>query len=115
MALIPLSPPGRRLLVFLEFGIVAALGCRQREQIESYTVPKQTNAAVAGSSDSSTGEPTDRMLAAVLPAGDQAWFFKAVGPIPEIDMNEKEINNFFAGLTLGDDGKAHWKLPAGWK
>ena len=41
------------------------------------------------------GEPTDRMLAAILPAGGQAWFFKVVGPIPAIDKHEKEINDFF--------------------
>jgi hypothetical protein len=55
------------------------------------------------------------MLAAILPSGDQAWFFKAVGPIAEIDKHEKEINDVFAGLTLGTDGRANWKLPPGWK
>ena len=55
------------------------------------------------------------MLAAILPAGGQAWFFKAVGPIADIDKHEKEINDFFAALTLAADGRANWKLPAGWK
>lgn len=61
------------------------------------------------------GEPTDRMLAAILPSGGQAWFFKVVGPIGEVSQHEKEINDFFANLSLAEDGKAKWKLPAGWK
>ena len=54
------------------------------------------------------------MLAAILPANREAWFFKVVGPIADVDKHEKEINEFFAGLSLADDGRAHWKLPPGW-
>ena len=55
------------------------------------------------------------MLTAILPAGGQACFFKVVGPVAEIDKREKEFNDFFAGIRIGDDGKAKWQLPAGWK
>lgn len=97
-------------------GLVAACGCRQTEQIQSYTVPKETKVAVAANTpDAKPGEPTDRMLAAILPADGQAWFFKVVAPIAEVGKHEKEINDFFAGLTLEADGRAHWKLPAAWK
>lgn len=91
------------------------LGCRPAEQIKSYSVPKETNVEVAAVAPANVGEPTDRMLAAILPAGDQAWFFKAVGPIAAIDKREKEINDFFVGLSVADDGRAKWNLPAGWK
>src|SRR5437762_1581107 len=97
--------------------LTVALGCGKSEQIQTYTVPNVPNltAVAAPIDDVKPGEPTDRMLAAILPAGGQAWFFKAVGPIVEIDKHEKEINNFFAALTLGADGRANWKLPPGWK
>jgi hypothetical protein len=59
------------------------MGCHSREQIQTYTVPKEPKAvAVADATDVKPGEPTDRMLAAILPAGGEAWFFKAVGQIP---------------------------------
>ncbi len=99
--------PGRLVFAVSTVCALTALGCRQSEQIQSYTVPKETKADVAA--------PSDRMLAAILPTGEQAWFFKAVGLIAEIDKHEKEINEFFAGLSLGADGRANWKLPAGWK
>jgi hypothetical protein len=91
---------------------VIAQGCRRAEQIQSYDVPKVTAAA---SVEMKSGDATDRMLTAMFPAGEQAWVFKAVGPIPEVDKHEKEIRDFFAAVTLGEDGKAHWKLPAGWR
>ncbi len=92
---------------------ILALGCQQAEQIQTKVVPKEPKAEVVA--DAKPGEPTDRMLAAILPIGDQAWFFKVVGPIPEIGPHEQEIRDFFAGLGIGSDGRASWKVPAGWK
>ena len=79
--------------------ILCALGCGKAEQIQTYTVPKEPKfTPVAEVTDAKPGEPTDRMLAAILPSGEQAWFFKAVGPIAEIDKHDKEINDFFTRL-----------------
>src|SRR4051794_22788739 len=115
MPSIQLSTPGKRLFVVLAVAVGAISGCQEPEQIHSYTVPKETKVAAPATTVERAGEPTDRMLAAILPSGDQAWFFKTVGPIPEIDKHEKEIKEFFTGLTVDQDGKAHWKLPTGWK
>ena len=95
---------------------IIAFGCREAEQIRSYSAPKETKPVAKTAAPAATpGEPTDRMLAAILPAGGQAYFFKVVGPIAAVDTHEKELNDFFAAGRLGDDGKAKWQLPAGWK
>lgn len=92
------------------------VGCGKTEQIRTYTVPKEAKVApVADTPVAKPGELTDRMLAAILPNGSQAWFFKTVGPVAEIDKHEKEITDFFTGLSLAADGRAKWKLPDGWK
>jgi hypothetical protein len=107
--------PGRVVVTIAAASLFVSLGCRQSEQIQSYNVPKETKVAVAtNASNAKPGEPTDRMLAAILPANGQAWFFKIVGPIAQVAKHEKEINEFFAGLTLEADGRARWKVPAGW-
>ncbi len=107
---------GRLIVALLAIFVVVATGCGQTERIESYPVPKETKTkAVADASAANTGEPTDRMLAAILPSGGQAWFFKVVGPIAEVGKHEKAIDDFFSKLSLGDDGRAHWKVPDGWK
>jgi hypothetical protein len=89
------------------------LGCRRAEQIESYKVPKEIRPAT--SANETSGPPTDRMLAAILPAGDRAWFFKVVGPVTAIDKHADAVNDFFGKLTIGDDGRAKWTLPEGWQ
>jgi hypothetical protein len=116
MALKLISRPAYPIAILFAATILCALGCGKAEQIQTYTVPKEPKfTPVAEVTDVKPGEPTDRMLAAILPSGEQAWFFKAVGPIAEIDKHEKEINDFFTALTIVADGKANWKLPAGWK
>jgi hypothetical protein len=116
MALKLISRSAYLIAVVLAAQLFCAFGCGKTEQIQTYTVPKERKVtAVADTTDAKPGEPTDRMLAAILPTGGQAWFFKTVGPIAEIDKHEKEITDFFTGLTLAADGRANWKLPTGWK
>jgi hypothetical protein len=55
------------------------------------------------------------MLAAVLPAGTQAWFFKVVGPLAAVEKQAAAVNAFFESVHLGDDGRPAWKLPADWQ
>jgi hypothetical protein len=95
--------------------ICATLGCRPADQIQTYTVPKDAP-PVASSSTAPTGESTDRMLAAILPDGDKAWFLKVVGPVATVTEQEQPINDFFAGVRPAPD-KPHpaWQLPIGWE
>jgi hypothetical protein len=56
------------------------------------------------------------MLAAILPAGNQSWFFKVVGPTDPVDKRADDINKFFASIRNGDAGRPTWELPADdWK
>jgi hypothetical protein len=100
----------------IALSLILSIGCADQEQIHSYSAPKEIKpVAKEPAAPAKPGEVTDRMLIAILPAGDQAWFFKAVGPIAEIDKREKEINEFFSTVRVGDDGKPKWQLPEGWK
>jgi hypothetical protein len=79
-------------------------GCQRAEQIQSYRVPKERQVA-----------PTDRMLVAIVPDGQQAWFFKVVGQVTAIDQQEKAIKDFFATIRPAADGsRPSWNLPASW-
>jgi hypothetical protein len=99
---------------------VFCAGCGDAERIRSYTVAKEAAPAAATASApaaAETGEATDRMLVAILPAGgqNQAWFFKVVGPLAVVDQRAEEITNFFAGIRFDESGRARWTLPSGWK
>jgi len=90
-----------------------AIGCRPAEQIHTYNVPKKTAPSITAVSPSA--EPTDRMLVAILPAGDQAWFFKVVAPLTELNERADKISEFFASLRIAaDTPRPDWRLSDGW-
>jgi hypothetical protein len=78
-------------------------------------VAKEASPPAAAPVSAAPGEATDRMLSAILPAGPQAWFFKAVGPIAVVDKNAEQITNFYSGIRLDESGRPRWTLPTGWK
>jgi len=106
-----------RLLVGMFVVLISA--CRPAESIETYTVPAEKPGPRAASTEPAEptpqGEPTDRMLAAILPVGEKAWFLKVVGPVAQIDPRAEEIAQFFASLQLAQkNAPPKWELPEGW-
>jgi hypothetical protein len=92
-----------------------AIGCQPADEIRSYTVPKEPRSpAVATSRPTEGGEPTDRMLAAIVPDNGQAWFFKVVGPIATLDGQSSKIAEFFTTIRTSDGQRPKWQLPEGW-
>ncbi len=103
-------------LIALSLCGIMLLGCGETDQIHSYSAPKEEKPVVSqAAAGQKSGEATDRMLAAILLVGKQAYFFKAVGPATDIDSHEKDIRAFFTALQVGADGKPKWQLPADWK
>ncbi len=100
------------------------IGCRPAEEIQSYPVAKEVlpRKAVSPGSTAEVAPATtsagasDRMLAAVLPEGDRAWYFKVTGPVDEVDAKLGEISAFFESIRPAT-GKAlpDWELAADWQ
>lgn len=56
------------------------------------------------------------MLAAVLPEGDRAWFFKLAGPIALVDPLAERVDQFFASVRPATGGPhPQWRLPENWQ
>ncbi|MCH2118386.1 MAG: hypothetical protein MK161_11880 [Pirellulales bacterium] len=92
-------------------GLVFA-ACRPAASIRSYSVPKEPSKVA----QAPALEPTDRMLAAIVPAGEKAWFFKVTGPLKPINSVAPEIDKFLEGIEVASDGEQpDWTLPAGWE
>lgn len=97
------------------FAVFVASGCQKSEQIRTYAAPKEAQLPEKAKAQvAATSEPTDRMITAIVPVGGQAYFFKVVGPIAAIDKHQQELNDFFAAIRIGDDGKPKWTLPESW-
>jgi hypothetical protein len=92
------------------------LGCESQAEIRTYTVKKESAAtAPAQPAAAKSGEATDRMIGAILPAGDRSWYFKATGPIAAMEKHAKAITAFFESVSVKPGAeKPEWKLPEGW-
>ncbi|MEQ8846210.1 hypothetical protein [Botrimarina sp.] len=99
-------------------GSACLVGCRPEEPIQTYRVAKARPAAPAGPPSAPpvtpTGEPTHRMIASIVPGSDQAWFFKAVGPVEQVDAAAQELKGWLRSVRL-EDGRPTWDLPDGWR
>jgi hypothetical protein len=92
----------------------AAMGCRPAEQIHTHHLPKATAPHVAAKDFAA--EPADRMLAAIVPDDNKAWFFKIVAPLPEMDERADALAEFFASIRIvAGKPRPDWQLPEGWE
>ncbi|MEN0110656.1 MAG: hypothetical protein AAF805_08010 [Planctomycetota bacterium] len=101
------------------------LACRPAEEIRTYRVAKSSAtaptaetpappaAAAPPAVEPTSGDPTHRMLAAIVPAGDQAWFFKAVARVEAMDDAREAIEDFYGSIQAGAE-RPRWETPDGW-
>jgi hypothetical protein len=77
-------------------------GCSSSEGIRSYTVRKEP--------------PSDRMLAAIIPRGEEVWFFKLTGPNAAASAQKEGFEELIKSITFteGANAEPQWKLPLGW-
>jgi hypothetical protein len=91
--------PGALLLVLL------LSGC-QGEEVTSYRVPH--------SEEYDPRIDKVRLLGAILPRTDAAWFFKLAGPVDPVTEAEKAFTEVIQSIRF-KDGAISWKTPEGWK
>ena len=100
-----------------------ATGCKPREEIRRYRVPKSESPAVSraahlSASQNPTGttpkSDSDRLLAAAVAQGDKLWLFKLAGPKEAITPHAEAFRALLRSLQFSD-GKPQWKLPDGWR
>ncbi len=117
----------RLLLLFVALTAVAAIGCQKADEIAHYRVPKEqevslpsdapeTAASESPAENTAADAKTDRMLAAIVPHGDTAWFFKLSGPVEAVGKQADTFQSLIKsiGFPKSGGGKPTWKLPEGW-
>lgn len=85
--------------------ISSLAGCEKPEPIREYRVSKMFPAALKAS---------DRMLGAMIPDGDQVWFYKISGPSDAIDFAQRDIRSVISAATFADGQPQIGDLPDGW-
>lgn len=98
-------------------GTLLLCGCGQKEEVTTYTVAThesiQTPEYLA-QLEARRPKPA-RMLAAIVPHGQELWFFKLQGEPIAVSDREPEFRELVKSVEFAPSGKIGWKLPAGWK
>lgn len=88
----------------------------QKPHVLDREAPSHKPAGSQGESPSDSKKITDRMLAAIVLHGSQAWFFKVTGPVEAIAKQEETFTSFVKTIHFdGVDSPPHWELPEGWE
>lgn len=96
---------GRSL--FLIASLVVVAGCREPAPIITYDVPTEVPEQLKPGKD--------RMLAVMLPKGEDVWFFKVTGPEKAVESIEPAFRSFVEQVTFDGDVPALDDLPEGWR
>lgn len=101
-------------------GCALLAGCGDGEQIRRYRVPEADLETATDLAPRTSVSPRERetyaarMLAAMMPQGDQTWFFKLLGPDEAVAAHETAFRDFLHSIRFVD-GKPAWTLPEGWR
>ncbi len=116
----------KRVGVVTLLPLIAALaGCGSEEAIRHYRVPskdlvfEQNHVASAARERgmSPASAPVDqRMLGAIIPVGNQTWYFKMVGPDAAVAAVGDQFEQLIKSVSFADEKSTpEWTLPDGWK
>src|SRR5262245_22686129 len=90
------------LMSLLVMGGVLAFYRREDDTIRRYTIERNP--------------PRDRMLGAIIPRAEQAWFFKMSGPAAAVETQAVAFRKLIESVRFGPESNAQpsWTLPEGW-
>ena len=104
----PLPTRSQRTALLTALLIAASIvGCNSKDPIVTYTIDTEMPAELQPGKD--------RMLAAMVPKGDQVWFFKVTGPEAAISDIETTFRQFVREVEFADEVPVLEDLPAGWR
>jgi hypothetical protein len=87
--------------------LVLVTGCRRAEQITHYRVPKESRETAARPGPY-------RMMAVLIPHGEQGWFFRLGGSTEAVSAQADKFLAFIKTVKFPAEGRPGWTLPEGW-
>lgn len=114
----------RRLGPVAVLAVLWASGCADPEGVSSYRAPRTVEPTGKGPAGLPAGHPEVgptaaggeyRILGAMYPADDPAWFLKLTGPADLVAKAEIDFDKLAATVKLRGDSAPEFALPAGWR
>lgn len=95
------------LLVVLT-ALLGLAGCEQPEDITTYKIPKRVPEQLLPGKE--------RMLAVMVPRGNQVWFFKVMGPEDSVGTIDEKFRSFVTDVQFDDSENPELTdLPENWQ
>lgn len=93
-----------------------SVGCQRQDGISTYTTEHESDSRLP-TDYGSLAQRLDHTLAAILPQGDQAWFFKMAGTAPAVERRRDDFLAFLKTVAPATTAGAppSWQLPEGWE
>ncbi len=130
----PLFLVGRYLLagVCLPGLLLSGLACQKQEGVHTYQTEKQESvfarnhveqqapdappraAAPQMAAPAAAVEGPVRMFAAIVPRGEQLWFYKLTGPVEAVQAEAETLAQFIREVKY-TSGQPEWTLPENWE
>lgn len=100
----------------LALALSSVLGCQRGDEISTYTTLR-TEPSRESINYAAFAKQLDHTLAAILPQGSRAWFFKLAGPAPVIERRRGDFLEFLKTVAPAESGEdsPQWELPEGWE
>lgn len=119
---LPQRPGPARFLRFgwLAFGACLCLGCGPADQIEQHVMSRERTGIpqavrVPTAPKESAPAVRSRMVTAIAALPAATWFFKAVGPVEEMNAALPGLTSFFQSVRFNESGQPEYAAPAEWK
>ena len=98
------------VVMLLGMTLVSLAGCGEGGQISRYTIPNEKTQGQAPL----LAQQEARMLAVMIPEGEQAWFFKLIGSADQVAQRTDVFEQFIASVDF-QNGRPQWELPENWQ
>jgi hypothetical protein len=101
-------------------GVLSSQGCNPADRIEHRVmtyeqtgIPDQVRLPPA----SSVGDTAvrSRMVTAIAALPTATWFFKAVGPVEDLEASFESFREFLQAIRFDENGQPQYSAPAGWQ
>lgn len=120
----PFPTRGRTASVFGVLLVSAIVGCEKPAEISRYQVPSEPPQLARDAEpvpgptapSEAVSEPiAQRMLGAIIPVGQQVWFFKTMGPVEQISPLRDAFGQLLDSVEFAsEDAPPTWTVPEGW-
>lgn len=113
------SAPAVSRLCRVALCVIACVGCRPETPITQYEIPKASAIQLPApegktAEEGATEGRPERMLGAIVPQGEQLWFWKLSGPIEAVAAQNESFRKLIESVRFTPAGAPEWDLPAGW-